>query len=140
MKLDLEAGTADVSYCIIQGQTNFVGAGNMPWDPLFRRNGRDDYQISLYSPAIDAGDNTAQAGTLDLVGHPRVTGSSIDLGAWEGLSLAVDKLSFYSLPASQQLCDGGAARFSVTNGPGNTDRIVWKYFECCRPGRHSHPR
>jgi hypothetical protein len=37
----------------------------------------------MFSPAIDIGDNAANATGTDLAGDPRIINSTIDLGAYE---------------------------------------------------------
>lgn len=57
------------------------GADDLPGvDPLFRA-APADLHLGPGSPALDAG--TASAATLDLDGHPRVSGAASDLGAYE---------------------------------------------------------
>jgi len=64
--------------------------GNISADPLFMDKMSEDYQLSLTSPAIDAGDNSvADLPTTDITGNSRVvdgylnTIARVDLGAYE---------------------------------------------------------
>ena len=64
--------------------------GNISADPLFMDKMSEDYQLSLTSPAIDAGDNSvADLPTTDITGNSRVvdgylnTVARVDLGAYE---------------------------------------------------------
>lgn len=64
--------------------------GNISADPLFMDKMNEDYQLSLTSPAIDAGDNSvADLPATDITGNSRVvdgylnTIARVDLGAYE---------------------------------------------------------
>ena len=50
-------------------------------DPMFADGGAGDFHLLAGSPAIDAG--TAVAQTIDADGAPRVSGASVDIGAFE---------------------------------------------------------
>jgi hypothetical protein len=72
-----------VSRSIVEG--GHPGTGNMDTDPLFLIG---SYRLSACSPAIDAGDNTANGTAWDVAGNPRKMASFgitalIDLGAYE---------------------------------------------------------
>ncbi|RLA31268.1 MAG: hypothetical protein DRR15_13500 [Gammaproteobacteria bacterium] len=71
--------------------TNQTGNnGNISADPLFMDKMNEDHQLSLTSPAIDAGDNSAtDLPPTDIVGNNRIvdgylnTIARVDLGAYE---------------------------------------------------------
>ncbi len=89
----------DISYCdILGGESsvyNFNPAlntvnwleGNIDADPLFLGTGDHPYQLSEFSPCIDAGTLDMPFGfslpAYDPAGNPRVMGSNIDMGAYE---------------------------------------------------------
>ena len=54
-------------------------------DPLLVNPTSGDLHISAVSPAINAGENlpSAQMGTMDFDGNPRIIGGTVDLGADE---------------------------------------------------------
>jgi hypothetical protein len=54
-------------------------------DPLLVDAGAGNLHINLGSPAINAGENlsSAQMGTLDIDGDPRILGGTVDIGADE---------------------------------------------------------
>ncbi len=103
--LDLDTGTTAFSYCLVENATatdlgdptNSLDGTDSANDPLFilavdpstapTRDG--DLRLSSASPAIDIGDNTANAESTDLDGSPRfINGdfsgaTTIDLGAYE---------------------------------------------------------
>jgi hypothetical protein len=69
------------------------GGGNLDADPQFvtpitatlAPTTTGDYRLLPGSPAIDAGDNAAVpiSVTIDLDGHPRIVGPTMDMGAYE---------------------------------------------------------
>jgi hypothetical protein len=78
----------------ISSANNLIGSNNinlldnnngniLGTDPLFVGNG--DYSLQSISPAIDAGDTSYLPDSIltDLVGNFRISGSSIDIGAYE---------------------------------------------------------
>ncbi|MFI4897352.1 MAG: GC-type dockerin domain-anchored protein [Phycisphaerales bacterium JB059] len=83
--------TAVLTNTIVEG--GYPGA--MDADPQFANAAGDDYRLSATSPGIDAGDNAAVLGTLDLDGNVRRfddpatpdtgmgTAPIVDLGAYE---------------------------------------------------------
>ena len=53
---------------------------------LFRQRRRNNFQLLPYSPAVDAGGSITNNGgypSTDLLGQTRITGSQVDLGAYE---------------------------------------------------------
>jgi hypothetical protein len=113
------SGIATVSYSDVQG--GFSGTGNIDSNPLFVAPPAD-LRLSSGSSAIDAGNNAAVPGgvTTDIAGLPRFfddpaapnagagTPPLVDMGAHERVPLSL------SSPASQAVCAGGSASFSVT--------------------------
>ncbi len=84
-------GNTTVTYSIVQG--SYPGTGNINADPLFANPANGDFTLQPASPALDAGDDTANTTALDLAGNPRMFdaipgGSLIDLGAYEYQSIA----------------------------------------------------
>ncbi|MBI1827365.1 MAG: right-handed parallel beta-helix repeat-containing protein [Planctomycetes bacterium] len=92
----ISPGVPDISYSIIQGQTEqYPGIGNLDVDPMFvdplgpdgvAGTEDDDLRLSPDSPAINAGDpnfTPAPEGETDLDGHPRILCGQVDIGAYE---------------------------------------------------------
>ncbi len=80
------SGIAYGGVCTNQTSNN----GNISADPLFMDKLNEDYQLSLVSPAIDAGDTTvAELPATDITGSSRIvdgdlnTIAVVDLGAYE---------------------------------------------------------
>jgi hypothetical protein len=59
------------------------GPGNFTNDPAFVNYATGNYRLQNTSPCINAGDNSLVQGSVDLDGHPRIAGSSVDVGAYE---------------------------------------------------------
>jgi hypothetical protein len=76
-------GVTSVSYSIVQGNTVYPGTGNSSQDPLFADAINGDMHLQACSPAVNAGDNTANSTTTDLDRNPRIGGGRIDMGAYE---------------------------------------------------------
>ena len=89
-------GKTTATHCNIGG--GWPGAGNKNTDPLFVNAATRDYRLRLNSPCRDTGDlaplpndladldldgQTSQRLTRDLAMNPRVTGSAVNMGAYE---------------------------------------------------------
>ena len=86
------------SHCLIQNinlssteTNNFNGRVNTnaplfisESDPSSAPTTNGDLRILTSSPTIDAGSNSENNEATDLIGNPRIQGSNIDLGAYEG--------------------------------------------------------
>jgi parallel beta-helix repeat protein len=58
--------------------------GNISFDPMLESVTKGKYQLSFDSPAVNAGSNSAPSlPTRDLAGKPRISGGTIDMGAYE---------------------------------------------------------
>jgi hypothetical protein len=84
--VDLANSTPNATYCFVQG--GYPGTGNLNVNPLFVNAAAGDLRLQACSPAIDAGNDAANANPLDLAGNNRqfqaiAGGSTIDLGAFE---------------------------------------------------------
>jgi len=99
------------------------GAGNLTNAPLFVDAGAGNYRLAAGSPCINAGDNAAAPGTVDLDGSPRIVFGTVDMGAYEFLYQHVapggsDGASGFSWATAKQTIQ--AAVDATTNGC-----IVW---------------
>jgi hypothetical protein len=74
------SGSAYTGNCTNQTGLN----GNISSDPLFLDSNAMDYRLTGLSPAIDTGDSAApNLPATDFAGESRITGSSVDIGAYE---------------------------------------------------------
>jgi len=129
------SSAASVTYCDVQGGSPFAGAGNINADPLFLAPPAD-LRPGASSPVVDAGNNNNVPGgtTLDIRGLPRffddpdvpdtgvgnVPPGIVDMGAYERIAISVTD------PASQSLCSGDTASFSVTAEGQPTLTYQWR--------------
>lgn len=60
-----------------------AGDGNIDGYPFFRDPDGADFALLSYSPCVDAGDDDAASGALDLPGNDRMRGAAVDIGAYE---------------------------------------------------------
>jgi parallel beta-helix repeat protein len=78
--------TPAYTYSLVQGVAGGT-SGNLNGTDMnlvvFTDVANDDYTLAAGSPAINAGDNTANSATHDLVGNLRRIAATIDLGAFE---------------------------------------------------------
>jgi len=88
--------SAYIDYCNIEGGINAIntnnngtlywGEGNIDEDPLFVGGDPFSYELTEYSPCIDAGTPDTMGLHLpatDLAGNPRIFNGRIDIGAYE---------------------------------------------------------
>jgi hypothetical protein len=61
------------------------GIGNIASNPLFRLPEASDCRLLLGSPCQDKGTNSLTVGSIDILGNPRIQGSAVDMGAFEGV-------------------------------------------------------
>ena len=116
-------GTLTIRNSMLQSDypcTNCLSKNNK--DPLFKNStvhrGADTKWLTADdglipncgSPAINTGDNALAAGSVDVMGQPRITASLIDLGAYES---ALNTPQITTQPARQDVCEGTTASFSV---------------------------
>lgn len=80
---DVRSGTSVncLSSSVLAGVNNKVG------NPMMYAPDTGDFRLRPKSPCIDAGITVAEVGENDLIGHQRVQGSAVDIGACEGSEL-----------------------------------------------------
>ncbi|SDC58497.1 choice-of-anchor Q domain-containing protein [Niabella drilacis] len=87
----MSGGTMTPVHSLIQGNTDFtngnINAADIAATDVFTDPAGGDYTLKNGAPAIDKGSDSLYPGlnaaTRDLAGKPRLTGSTIDMGAYE---------------------------------------------------------
>ena len=85
-------GTFDLSTIV----NSLTESDNLAVDPLFVDEANFDFSLQATSPMIDVGDDTKVPSevTEDLAGNGRIVGSSVDLGAYEYVTLSNDNFDY----------------------------------------------
>jgi hypothetical protein len=117
----LDSANSSLSYCFTDSST--PGIGNISGDPAFVDSANGNFRLQTNSICINAGDNSAVLGNVDLDGRPRVVGGTVDLGAYEfqkpGLGEYLGWLQQYGLPTD------GSVDSADLDGTGFTVNQDW---------------
>jgi hypothetical protein len=100
------------------------GVGNITNAPLFVDQAGGDYHLQAASPCVDAGDNIYVFTPGDLDGQPRVSGSSVDMGAYEFQSSGPPVI--VQQPQSQGTYTGGSVVF--TAAASGSSPFLWQWL------------
>ena len=111
-----------LNYCCTEPSPG-GGMGNITNEPLFAGFAAGNLRLQSNSPCINAGANAQAGGALDLDGHPRIAGGTVDMGAFEfqtpGSSISYAWLQEYHLATD------GAADFADPDGDGLSNWQEW---------------
>jgi hypothetical protein len=88
-----------LSHCCTTPQPT-SGVGNITNAPLFvDTNGWTNLRLQPNSPCINAGNNSYVTNATDLDGNPRISGGTVDIGAyefqWPQLAIAPQAQTFF---------------------------------------------
>jgi hypothetical protein len=93
-----------------------TGAGNITNMPLFLDPANDNYRLQLNSRCINSGKNSYVKTSTDFDGEPRISGTTVDMGALEFPS-PTSTLS-YAWAQQYGLSTDGSADFADPDGDG----------------------
>jgi hypothetical protein len=100
------AGASTFSYCCTTPDPG-SGSGNITNEPVFANAAAGDLHLQSNSPCINSGNNAAVTAGSDLDGNPRISGGTVDIGAYE-YQTPVSKISYawlqqYGLPITTNI-------------------------------------
>ncbi len=116
------SGALNQTKCLVQN-------GGFGFDPLFVDDENGNYRLSVFSPAINSGDNAEVTDTLnsrDLDGGDsfRVQETTVDLGCYEFQTQTGGQLYFSSLPQSGAIESGKDLSMRLGNGQSAESFII----------------
>jgi hypothetical protein len=100
------------------------GSGNITNDPQFVDLASGNLHLQPTSPCVDSG-NSAYAMGVDLDFNPRISGSNVDMGAYEFQNSS--SADFRSWLASYGLATDGSADYTDPDGDGMNN---WREWRC----------
>jgi hypothetical protein len=101
-----------------------AGPGNFTNEPAFVDLVNGDFHLQSSSPCINAGDNAAVAGSTDFDGNPRISGGTVDVGAYEFQNPA--SVISYAWLLQYGLPTDGSADFLDSDGDGMSNYAEWR--------------
>jgi hypothetical protein len=102
------------------------GIGSVSSPPLFVDYAGGDLRLQSNSPCINAGDNAYVVGATDLDGDSRISGATVDMGAYEFPSPA--SILSYAWLQSYGLPTDGSVDYADSDADGMNNWQEW----CCR--------
>ena len=101
-----------------------LGSANITNEPLFVNHGGGDYHLQSNSPCVNSGNNAYVTFATDLDGNPRISGDTVDIGAYEFQNPA--SVISYAWLQQNGLPTDGSADFFDTDGDGMSNYAEWR--------------
>jgi len=126
-----ESGISDIGNPVFVNnsivQNGHPGSGNLIIDPQFVDAANGDFRVQICSPAIDAGNNDAIAGSLyDLNFLPRrYNNNTVDIGAFEFQASSIIPI-IYSVAGGGSECEGNTIEPVTLSGSQTDIDYQWK--------------
>ena len=100
------------------------GSGNTTNAPLFVNLTTDDFHLQSTSPCINSGNNAYMTNSTDLDGNPRISGGTVDMGAYEYQNPS--SIISYAWLLQYGLATDGTADFSDPDQDGANNYQEWR--------------
>ena len=100
------SGSYTANYSLLKGinppGTGNINATSLAATSIFTDFSGGDYTLKSSSPAVNAGNNSYNTSTTDLVGNPRLVDNQIDMGAYENQTITILPVNFGKFTAIPQ--------------------------------------